>query len=86
VSQMCVTIKPRRNEEAQAHIRLSSHTKKQYIYTTSSPSFLSKRKQLHLPEPIVDDSGGRALYGVCQRPFMGGIADLNPAEGMDVRL
>jgi hypothetical protein len=28
VSQMCVTMKPRRNEEAQAHIRLSSHTKK----------------------------------------------------------
>jgi hypothetical protein len=25
VSQMCVTMKPRRNEEAQAHIRLSSH-------------------------------------------------------------
>jgi hypothetical protein len=28
VSQMCVTMKPRRNEEAQAHIGLSSHTKK----------------------------------------------------------
>jgi hypothetical protein len=28
VSQMCVTMKPRRNEEAQAHIRLSSHRKK----------------------------------------------------------
>jgi hypothetical protein len=25
VSQMCVTMKPRRNEEAQAHIGLSSH-------------------------------------------------------------
>jgi hypothetical protein len=25
---MCVAMKPRRNEEAQAHIRLSSHTKK----------------------------------------------------------
>jgi hypothetical protein len=30
VSQMCVTMKPRRNEEAPAHIRLSSHTKKKY--------------------------------------------------------
>jgi hypothetical protein len=28
VSQMCVTMKPRRNEEAQAHIGLSSHRKK----------------------------------------------------------
>jgi hypothetical protein len=28
VSQMCVIMKPRRNEEAQAHIRLSSHRKK----------------------------------------------------------
>jgi hypothetical protein len=28
VSEMCVTMKPRRNEEAQAHIGLSSHTKK----------------------------------------------------------
>jgi hypothetical protein len=25
---MCVTMKPRRNEEAQAHIRLSSHRKR----------------------------------------------------------
>jgi ABC-type lipoprotein release transport system permease subunit len=25
---MCVTMKPRQNEEAQAHVRLSSHTKK----------------------------------------------------------
>jgi hypothetical protein len=30
VSQMCVIMKPRRNEEAQAHIRLSSHIKKIY--------------------------------------------------------
>jgi hypothetical protein len=30
VSKMCVTMKPRRNEEAQAHIGLSSHTKKKY--------------------------------------------------------
>jgi hypothetical protein len=28
VSQICVTMKPRRNEEAQAHIGLSSHKKK----------------------------------------------------------
>jgi hypothetical protein len=28
VSQMCVIMKPRRNEEAQAHIGLSSHRKK----------------------------------------------------------
>jgi hypothetical protein len=28
VSQMCVTMKPRRNKEAQAHIGLSSHRKK----------------------------------------------------------
>jgi hypothetical protein len=28
VSQMCVIVKSRRNEEAQAHIGLSSHTKK----------------------------------------------------------
>jgi hypothetical protein len=28
VSQMCVTMKPRRNEEAQAYIGLSSHRKK----------------------------------------------------------
>jgi hypothetical protein len=28
VSQMCVIMKPRRNEEAQAHIRLSRHKKK----------------------------------------------------------
>jgi hypothetical protein len=28
VSQMCVTMKPRRNEEAQALIGLSSHRKK----------------------------------------------------------
>jgi hypothetical protein len=28
VSQMCVIMKPRRNEEAQAHIGLSSHLKK----------------------------------------------------------
>jgi hypothetical protein len=28
VSQMCVIVKPRRNEEAQAHIGLSTHTKK----------------------------------------------------------
>jgi hypothetical protein len=34
VSQMCVTMKPRRNEEAQAHIGLSSHRKIKYIYTT----------------------------------------------------
>jgi hypothetical protein len=27
VSQMCGTMKPRRNEEAQAHVGLSSHTK-----------------------------------------------------------
>jgi hypothetical protein len=29
VSQMCVTMKPRRLEEAQAHIGLSSHKKNQ---------------------------------------------------------
>jgi hypothetical protein len=28
VSQMCVIMKPRRNEEAQAHIGLSNHRKK----------------------------------------------------------
>jgi hypothetical protein len=28
VSQMCVIMKPRRDEEAQAHIGLSSHKKK----------------------------------------------------------
>jgi hypothetical protein len=28
VSKMCVNMKPRRNEEAQAHIGLSSHRKK----------------------------------------------------------
>jgi hypothetical protein len=28
VSQLCVIMKPRRNEEAQAHIRLSNHKKK----------------------------------------------------------
>jgi hypothetical protein len=32
VSQMCVIMKPRRNEEAQAHIGQSSHRKKMYIY------------------------------------------------------
>jgi hypothetical protein len=32
VSQMCVTVKPRRNEEAQAHIGLSSHRKKRILY------------------------------------------------------
>jgi hypothetical protein len=31
VSQMCVIMKPRRNEEAQAHIGLSSHRKKKLI-------------------------------------------------------
>jgi hypothetical protein len=38
VSQMCVIVKPRRNVEAQAHIRLSSHTKKNnniYVYIYS---------------------------------------------------
>jgi hypothetical protein len=30
VSHMCVTMKPRRNEEAQAHIGLSSHKKNIY--------------------------------------------------------
>jgi sugar phosphate permease len=33
VSQMCVTMKPRRNEEAQTHKGLSSHRKKKYICT-----------------------------------------------------
>jgi hypothetical protein len=32
VCLMCVIVKPRRNEEAQAHIRLSSHRKKIYVY------------------------------------------------------
>jgi hypothetical protein len=32
VSQMCVTMKPRRNEEAQAHIGLSNHRKKKDHY------------------------------------------------------
>jgi hypothetical protein len=31
VSQMCVIVKPRRNEEAQAHIGLSSHKKKNRV-------------------------------------------------------
>jgi hypothetical protein len=31
VSQMCVIVKPRRNEEAQAHIGLSSHRKKIFL-------------------------------------------------------
>jgi hypothetical protein len=31
VSQMCVTMKPRRNEEAQAYIGLSSHMKKKKV-------------------------------------------------------
>jgi hypothetical protein len=31
VSHMWVTMKPRRNEEAQAHIRMSSHTKKNFL-------------------------------------------------------
>jgi hypothetical protein len=31
VYQMCVIVKPRRNEEAQAHIGLSSHRKKNKI-------------------------------------------------------
>jgi hypothetical protein len=34
VSQMCVIMIPRRNEEAQAHIGLSSHTKKKKSITT----------------------------------------------------
>jgi hypothetical protein len=37
VSQMCVIMKPRRNEEAQAHIGLSSHIKKKGY---SSPPWL----------------------------------------------
>jgi hypothetical protein len=31
VSQMCVIMKPRRNDEAQAHVVLSSHRKKKDI-------------------------------------------------------
>jgi hypothetical protein len=31
VSNVCVTMKPRRNEEAHAHIRLSSHRKKRIV-------------------------------------------------------
>jgi hypothetical protein len=31
VSQMCVIVKPRRNEEAQAHIGLSSHKKTPHL-------------------------------------------------------
>jgi hypothetical protein len=31
VSQMCVTMKPRQNEEAQAHIGLSSHRQKKKL-------------------------------------------------------
>jgi hypothetical protein len=35
VSQMCVIVKPRRNEEAQAHIGLSTHRKKTvFLFST----------------------------------------------------
>jgi hypothetical protein len=43
---MCVTMKPRRNEEAQAHIGLSSHRKKKHmtlIVLINLLSFLCKR-------------------------------------------
>jgi hypothetical protein len=39
VSQMCVIVKPRRNEEAQAHIGLSSHRKKKCSINPLSPIF-----------------------------------------------
>jgi hypothetical protein len=48
VSQMCVSMKPRRNEEAQAHIGLSSHRKKKLImYTEGSRSRGRPRKLDH---------------------------------------
>jgi hypothetical protein len=49
---MCVTMKPRRNEEAQAHIGLSSHTHKKYIYNITEVSVTNRQlraqNQLHL--------------------------------------
>jgi hypothetical protein len=43
VSQMCVIMKPRRNEVAQAHIRLSSHRGKKNIYSDISMVFFLGR-------------------------------------------
>jgi hypothetical protein len=46
VSQMCVTMKPRRNEEAQAHIRLSSHIKKNTFLPDYRASYPRRQQSL----------------------------------------
>jgi hypothetical protein len=62
VSQMCVIMKPRRNEEAQTHIGLSSHRKKKY-----SGRFCPRPPPPKLVESL--RKTGRTRNRKCHGPF-----------------